>query len=1032
MASLDTPLKRALRGDRSVMRANGAPLVVTRPIPVEDIAIRSRAQGGDGRTVDAYAAVFMSPTEIKDSDGHYMEQNDPASFNRSMSERAGSIFCIYNHGRSLGGSPSDLWSVPIGVPVPGAMRADSHGLFTSTRFNKDPESERILEAIRSGSLKGMSYTGVFVRSNPQLEAYEVYGPSRSGELPLVTRNEIALIEYGPTPIPAYDTAQVTGVRSTEVKERPPKGKKRERIEIHMHVPGYPVTTSTASGTNYTITPTMTLTNAGITPDQALEIVNKRAQVPCPDCGEGSERAGLGSGYKMPGDNITSSDKLDTDTVLEDASITCPTCQGTGMVDADEAEDEAEDAADNGVDEASEGELPEEMPVDKLVDGGGSPVKGKAKGTGVKLQISSSGDRTPEEDERERKAGNKPYGNVTYADPKNGKYPIDAEHVVAAWDYINQAKNAAKYPLNGVTLGEVKAKIKAAMTKHGHQVSDNKASSSGRSPAAATSRESGKGADAGTRAPNVGSHSIRPVTTAGAKKMDPEGRMTVEERMERQSAVRSRLAEIDTEFMGAELPGEVRTEWRQLQEELVVHERAIRDAQARSDYLNSIAEEMPEGATESVQDQDGYLPPRETSYLPPRKNGQGPAPRSTTFYNPDKNIWDLTAIRQRARSFDEMPHLYREYAMRAVDSSRFHAPNKSREDCQETVARLLDVVDDAQGSIARRVLTTGSPVYDRAFGKALSALSTASLTAEEHRALALGTDNLGGYAVPFQLDPTVILANNGAINPLREMARVEQITGKEWDGVTTAGVTVTRVSEGTEAGTGDPTFSQPTVRTSRVQGFVPFNIELDVSWGALRSQMTNLLTDAKAVEEASSFVTGSGTAPAAGGVVNTLFGEAQKYTPIPVVIVQTAGTATLAVGDLYALENSMAPRFRNQSSYLASKTTFNRMRQLFQALASQAGDSWVRATVGTPNLFNGYPAYESSAMVGTVTSGSNVMLQGDFSQFLIVDRVGMGIELIPHLFGTTRQFPVGQRGIFAIWFNNSRILVPNAFRLLQTL
>lgn len=59
----------------------------------------------------------------------------------------------------------------------------------------------------------------------------------------------------------------------------------------------------------------------------------------------------------------------------------------------------------------------------------------------------------------------------YADPKNEKYPIDAEHVVAAWAYINVPKNAALYPLNGVTLKDVKASIKAAMKKFGHEVSE---------------------------------------------------------------------------------------------------------------------------------------------------------------------------------------------------------------------------------------------------------------------------------------------------------------------------------------------------------------------------------------------------------------------------------------------------------------------------------------------------------------------------------------------------------------------------------
>src|SRR5207344_2409897 len=73
------------------------------------------------------------------------------------------------------------------------------------------------------------------------------------------------------------------------------------------------------------------------------------------------------------------------------------------------------------------------------------------------------------------AGSKPYGNVAYADPKNGKYPINtAAHCKAAWSYINMPKNAAKSPLNGVTLGSVKARIKAAMAKFGIKASQDNA------------------------------------------------------------------------------------------------------------------------------------------------------------------------------------------------------------------------------------------------------------------------------------------------------------------------------------------------------------------------------------------------------------------------------------------------------------------------------------------------------------------------------------------------------------------------------
>ncbi len=65
---------------------------------------------------------------------------------------------------------------------------------------------------------------------------------------------------------------------------------------------------------------------------------------------------------------------------------------------------------------------------------------------------------------------KPYGNVKYADPKNGKYPLDTKkRVKAAWAFINEAANAAKYPLNGVTLSDVKNNIIAAAKSFGIQI-----------------------------------------------------------------------------------------------------------------------------------------------------------------------------------------------------------------------------------------------------------------------------------------------------------------------------------------------------------------------------------------------------------------------------------------------------------------------------------------------------------------------------------------------------------------------------------
>ena len=67
-----------------------------------------------------------------------------------------------------------------------------------------------------------------------------------------------------------------------------------------------------------------------------------------------------------------------------------------------------------------------------------------------------------------KEGLHEYGDVTFADPVNNKYPIDtAEHVRAAWSYINHKDNAAKYDKDEVKT--IKERIKRAAKEHGVEI-----------------------------------------------------------------------------------------------------------------------------------------------------------------------------------------------------------------------------------------------------------------------------------------------------------------------------------------------------------------------------------------------------------------------------------------------------------------------------------------------------------------------------------------------------------------------------------
>ena len=80
------------------------------------------------------------------------------------------------------------------------------------------------------------------------------------------------------------------------------------------------------------------------------------------------------------------------------------------------------------------------------------------------KIDRRDDINPERGERE-------YGDVTFADPVNKKYPIDTdEHIRAAWSYINHKENAAKYDKDEVET--IKGRIKRAAKQHGVDITDD--------------------------------------------------------------------------------------------------------------------------------------------------------------------------------------------------------------------------------------------------------------------------------------------------------------------------------------------------------------------------------------------------------------------------------------------------------------------------------------------------------------------------------------------------------------------------------
>jgi HK97 family phage prohead protease len=177
-----------------------------RAFSVDDLTIRS---DGSGRIVEAYAAIFNTPAEIMDRDGHYREQLAGTSFDRTIQHKGTRFGVLFNHSRTVDGQPNPAATMPLAVPV--EVRADERGVFTASRYLDNPLADQVLDAIKQGAIRAQSFGGKFMRS-----AREYPSGRGARALPLITRQEVAMREYGPAVFAAYEGAEILGTRSTSV------------------------------------------------------------------------------------------------------------------------------------------------------------------------------------------------------------------------------------------------------------------------------------------------------------------------------------------------------------------------------------------------------------------------------------------------------------------------------------------------------------------------------------------------------------------------------------------------------------------------------------------------------------------------------------------------------------------------------------------------------------------------------------------------------------------------------------------------
>lgn len=344
---------------------------------------------------------------------------------------------------------------------------------------------------------------------------------------------------------------------------------------------------------------------------------------------------------------------------------------------------------------------------------------------------------------------------------------------------------------------------------------------------------------------------------------------------------------------------------------------------------------------------------------------------------------------------------------------------------EYVAEAIRKVEQVDGA-ALWALVHAAPAYRSAFAEWGRTQGNPVYTPEQadavRAALAIGTGSTGLFAIPTLLDPSLILTGVNVKNPIRRLARVVTGTAPTWNGVSVGAATAYWTAEATAMTDGSPTLAGPGVTAHKETVYLPGSFEV---WedSNLQSDLVPVIAEAFDNLESTAFVSGSGSG-APKGIITAISATAGST-----VTATTRGSFTTAASaDVFAVVNAVSPRFEESSTWVANKATFNVIRQM--ASGTTGGSLfWTDLGQATPAQLLGYPIASSSSVTSTTTSGNTLAVLGDFSRFLVYDRLGTFLEF-QSIVVDGSGLPTGQRAIVGHKRVGSDCLDVNAFRHLK--
>jgi HK97 family phage major capsid protein/HK97 family phage prohead protease len=466
-------------------------------------------------------------------------------------------------------------------------------------------------------------------------------------------------------------------------------------------------------------------------------------------------------------------------------------------------------------------------------------------------------------------------------------------------------------------------------------------------------------------------------------------VTRDEKAARVTELRASLAALAVEYPGV-LPTEAQTRWDNETAELDTVERDIAAWDARQARLAAYASD-------------------------PAKAVPAVAP-AVIVRKSEEDIYDLHAITRNAATPEIRVQKLRDNAMRAAEQMRVPGERYDQDKSRERLQGLLENNDSADKEIARLVLSTNSPQYRAAFNRYV--LSSGQ---ERAAALAVGVDGTGGFSVPVSFDPTVVAIGAWtAINPFRASCRTVTIAGTDtWQALTSTAITASYALEAAAATEQGPTFARPEFIAKRAHVAVTMSYEMLQDRSDIAGELAVLIGEAKDTLEENQFTLGTGATVYPQGI-----GLKDAFTRA-----DSAGAA-VAIADIRAMEAAIPIRHRLNAAWYLSRAAIRGI-QGFETVNGQLFNGQGYAAVGNPAnrpagntglTLLGYPVYETPSMPWTPsTTDTTWGVLMDPRNYVIVDRVGLSVRVIPDAFDAGTGFPTGQSFVYAFWRNTARVL-----------